>query len=333
MSHPIANEIILQQLRAVESRSEIKSILAEHGLTKEDLQGEIPKMTAAEFASLLRHCFEFFDDEAMGFTDKPLRTGTFRMMCQATIGCQNIRRALLRIADFFRLLSDEFEFSLTEQGEEACFTAGFSPQHKKQESFFIVSFYVIVWRYMAWLMDAPVLLNRVHLRLADGELKPTLDPVFECPLFMGQQQNQMIFSSHYLSKPIKQNADTLSSFLANSPECLMSHFQPAQSYSARVKARLVDSEDFEHLTLESMAKEFTCSAQSLARKLRSEGHQFQQLKDKVRKSKTINLLLNSDLPISVISHQVGFSEEAVFYRTFKKWTGTTPKNYRQLHRL
>ena len=108
MSHPIANEIVLQQLRAVESRPELSAILVEHGLAMADLQTELPKLTAAEFASLLRHCFEFFDDEAMGFTDKPLRTGTFRMMCQATIGCQNIRRALLRIADFFRLLSDEF---------------------------------------------------------------------------------------------------------------------------------------------------------------------------------------------------------------------------------
>ena len=332
MSHLISNIIVNQQLQGLKGDPELRLLMDKHHLNFDQLNADTANVTARDFSALLRDCFEHFDDEAMGFTDKPLRTGTFRMLCLATIGCQNIRRVLLRISDFFRLLSDEFRFSTTEQGEEAAFIIHFTPAVKSPDSFFIVSLYVIVWRYISWLMDAPILLNRVHFKLQERDLNDPLEPVFECPLYFAQQQNQMVFSSHYLSKSIKQNSQTLSAFLADSPECLMSHFEPKSSISAQVKARLNGAEEFEHVSLESVAREFACSAQSLARKLRSEGHQFQQLKDKVRRSKTISLLLNSDLPISAISQQIGFSEEAVFYRTFKKWTGTTPAAYRRQHR-
>lgn len=332
MSHFIANILVASQLRGLYQDEELAKLMKQRRLSLEMLESERPVLTDADFAGLMRDCFEYFDDEAMGFTDKPLRSGTFRMMCQVTIGCQNIRRVILRINDFFRLLSDEFHFSLDEHGEEARFVVDFRPQQKTHDSFFVVSLSVIFWRYLAWLMDAPMLLNRVYFNIPDKGWTESLDPVFECPIYFAKQQNEMVFSSHYLSKPLRQTPESLSQFLADAPQCLMSHFQPQQSISAQVKARLSHTDEFDAMTLESMAKLFACSSQSLARKLRNEGHQFQQLKDKVRKSKTINLLLNSDLPISAISQQLGFSEEAVFYRTFKKWTGSTPKSYRQNHR-
>lgn len=329
MSHYISNFLVFNQLQGLIGEPQLSPLMRKRSITFDQLDQQRPLLSASEFAGLLRDCFEYFDDEAMGFTDKPLRTGTFRMMCLATLGCQNLRRVTLRIADFFRLISDEFQFSIEERGEEARFIVRFQPTSKNPDSFFVVTLFVILWRYMSWLIDAPMLLNRVYFTSRQSDLKSALEPVFECPIYFASQNNQLVFSSHYLSKPIKQTAESLSQFLGNAPECLMSHFQPQQSVSAIVKAELSRTEEFDAMTLDSMAKLFACSSQSLARKLRNEGHQFQQLKDKVRKGKTINLLLSSDLTISAISQQLGFSEEAVFYRTFKKWTGSTPNAYRQ----
>ncbi|NBI84278.1 AraC family transcriptional regulator [Clostridiaceae bacterium] len=41
------------------------------------------------------------------------------------------------------------------------------------------------------------------------------------------------------------------------------------------------------------------------------------------------LLMNSELPVSCISDQLGFNDSSHFCRTFKKYIGLTPSVYRR----
>ena len=52
----------------------------------------------------------------------------------------------------------------------------------------------------------------------------------------------------------------------------------------------------------------------------------------LREQKAIALLLNTDAKISEIGDAVGFSDPASFTRSFKRWTGMSPKEYRQKYR-
>lgn len=56
---------------------------------------------------------------------------------------------------------------------------------------------------------------------------------------------------------------------------------------------------------------------------------FQQVLAQVRFELACDLLCNSEQPISVIAEQVGFADIAVFSRSFKKYTGQTPTQYRR----
>ena len=50
-----------------------------------------------------------------------------------------------------------------------------------------------------------------------------------------------------------------------------------------------------------------------------------------RISRAIILMMNDpNLPIEVIGERVGFESSAYFRRTFKKITGRTPRDYRQI---
>lgn len=329
MSHLIANSIVRAQLGALSQKPGFADVLYAQHLDLDLLQQPGKQLSAEAFSQLMRACFDAFDDEAMGFTQKPLRTGTFRMLCHSTIGCPNLRRVILRICDFFRLLSDEFHFTLHEQGNEAALSIKHTPPEGINNDYFIGMLFTIFWRYLSWLMDGPLLLQRIYLRCEQAEWQDAANSVFTCPVYYAQAKNQIVFSNQYLHRPVKQTQETLSRFLGHAPECLMSHYQSTDSLSQQVRQVLTDSQELDAVTLETLAPRFSCSAQSLSRKLRQEGHPFQQLKDKVRKSRTIHLLRNSELSIADISAQVGFAEEAVFYRTFKKWTGLTPGAYRQ----
>ncbi len=331
MTHKIPNVIVNAQLSAIADPAQRRQLLLSVGIEEPLLNDQQACLDATEFARLMRNCYDQLDDEAMCFSHKPLRVGTFRMLCHATISCGNVRRTILRLIEFFRLLSDEFNFELQEEGQEAAFVIHHQAKSGINNDYFIAMQFTILWRYLAWLIDAPLLLNRCYFVFdGHGWLQHT-QSVFDCPVFFQRKQNAIIFPTSYLNRVIKQDTHSLSQFLADSPENILSRYEPQTTWSARVKARISELDDFDTTSLESLANTFNCSPATLARRLKQEGYQFLQIKDKVRRSRTIQLLLNTDLSISQISSQLGFSEDTVFYRTFKKWTGLTPKAYRDSH--
>jgi AraC-like DNA-binding protein len=67
---------------------------------------------------------------------------------------------------------------------------------------------------------------------------------------------------------------------------------------------------------------------TLNRKLAAEGSSLRELVDDMRLVMAEEYLLLTDLSVGEISMLVGFEAEKSFYRSFKRWTGTTPEAWR-----
>ena len=60
---------------------------------------------------------------------------------------------------------------------------------------------------------------------------------------------------------------------------------------------------------------------------------YQEFKDHTRRDAAEQLLSRPELKINAVAAMLGFDEPSAFHRSFKKWTGNTPGEYRQtLHR-
>ena len=68
---------------------------------------------------------------------------------------------------------------------------------------------------------------------------------------------------------------------------------------------------------------------SLRRRLQKENTSYQNLKDEVRCQVAIDKLLNEPIKVADLSEFLGFTEPSSFVRSFKNWTGETPKTYRE----
>ena len=71
------------------------------------------------------------------------------------------------------------------------------------------------------------------------------------------------------------------------------------------------------------------SAWTLRRRLYKEKTNYQSIMDTTRKGLALSYVRDTLLTFSEISYLLGFATPAAFYKAFRRWTESTPKNYRQ----
>jgi AraC-like DNA-binding protein len=82
-------------------------------------------------------------------------------------------------------------------------------------------------------------------------------------------------------------------------------------------------------TVEQVAVELALSPRSLHRQLAAEGTSYQRLLDGLRCEEAIRQALDQGRSFKAIAAAVGFADPRAFRRAFKRWTGTTPQQFRQ----
>jgi len=81
-------------------------------------------------------------------------------------------------------------------------------------------------------------------------------------------------------------------------------------------------------SLQEVADELAMSKRTVIRKLESEELSYQLLLDEARTELACSLLRRSDVRLSEIADQIGFSDQAGFTRSFRRIRGCTPSQYR-----
>lgn len=82
-------------------------------------------------------------------------------------------------------------------------------------------------------------------------------------------------------------------------------------------------------TLNEIAHVFNTSRRTLERELAKEGTSFLKIKDNYIQRISFELLEDPNLSIKEISQQLNYLHSQNFIRCFKKWTGTSPDEYRK----
>lgn len=105
--------------------------------------------------------------------------------------------------------------------------------------------------------------------------------------------------------------------------------------NAGVKARVVDClaaaarDRGQRPDMAQVAKQLGMSARSLRRRLNAEGVTFAQACDEALTQLAKSMLSDPEQSIAAAAFALGFSDSSAFHRAFKRWTGITPKQYRE----
>jgi AraC-like DNA-binding protein len=102
---------------------------------------------------------------------------------------------------------------------------------------------------------------------------------------------------------------------------------PGRSWRERVRQAVCEVLPDGAVTVAAVAARLQSSSRTLQRRLANEGASFELLLDEVRAGRAL-VYLEMDLPVAEVSYLLGFAEPAAFHHAFKRWTGTTPRQWR-----
>ena len=121
-------------------------------------------------------------------------------------------------------------------------------------------------------------------------------------------------------------------FLKQIPEAATDdYFSPPHDLIHAIRESLKPYLHMPNLSVEKAAEICGFNERVLRRKLHDVGTRLSREIALLREQKAVQLLLGTDKNIADIGNAVGFTDQASFTRSFKRWTGTPPKKYRQVH--
>lgn len=276
-----------------------------------------------------------------------LGSEAFELMCHTVISCKTLGDALQMAGRFDALLYPIQHFGMTIKEDESgkiklCFNTSIVDENSKLipseweraefQSTVSHASGLLVWRgFCGWLTGQPLDVARVSIAAPylNKAYEESLSQSFNSPVQFDEQENMFEFSAEHLSRRIIQTVDALDDFFNELIyQLIIAQQQPASTSSA-IKSLLIIDISRGALSFERISESLYMSESSLRRRLKQEGTSYQELKDEVRCDIAINMLLNEDAKLADIADYLKFSEASSFVRSFRSWTGYTPKAYKE----
>lgn len=152
--------------------------------------------------------------------------------------------------------------------------------------------------------------------------------IFQAPVYFNQVFNGAIVSTEVLQSPYK-----IANIIIPGVEelCLVSLGHTPNSVTISQQLSLLISEQIVYgkIDLKYYAMQLQTSERTLQRRLKSEGSSFKAILDGVRKDLALRYIQQNTLNMAQITEALGFADQAVFSRVFRRWYETSPIEYKQ----
>ena len=151
---------------------------------------------------------------------------------------------------------------------------------------------------------------------------------YGCPVSFDHAQMEIVFNVAILKQAMPLRDPETADYCRRQCDKLLNTQEHRSAFGKLVKEFLHASAKQCFPGIKEVATQLHTSERTLRRKLNDEGCSFQSLTSEVR-FELAQTYLSSDLSLEHIAQRLGYSEAANFSHAFKRWSGISPKQYRQ----
>lgn len=150
--------------------------------------------------------------------------------------------------------------------------------------------------------------------------------IFQCAIEFGAPATQLFFDAAILDQPLPQSSPQIARLYQKL--CEEKSIALNQGEIVWRLWHIIVEDPARPPSLRNAALQLNCSSRTLSRKLSAQGWTYQQLIDQVRAIHARRFLSDPTLSITRIGQRLGYADSSGFHRAFKKWTGLSPRAFR-----
>lgn len=297
-------------------------------------------LSAVRFGRLYQNAMSETRDETFGMISaSKVPIGSFRLMCYACIHAENLEKAIKRCSGFYEILRGSvIKPTIEVQAGQAYFQFAVIDALPDEsignlldceEAVHIRAWFSMWHNFLSWLIGQRLMVDQALFTFATPSDKDYYAKLFQSEVGFSQEVNALVFPKKFLKLPLIQTEQSLKSYLKSLPYQLIVMLDEGDSVASRVKAVIGNDFSRELPTAEDVAHGLGLSISSLRRRLLDEETSFQKIKDAGRQAAAMRYLAAESMSIQDVAVLTGFDDPSTFYRAFRKWTGMTPRQYRQ----
>lgn len=308
-----------------------RALVAEIGIpsaTVEDPDGRVPVRAHIE---LFRRAVEVTrrPDFALE-VGRAFRPGTLSVLSHAAMNAPDLRSAWSTLVRYWGLVAEGTRLGLSEVGDQAVMAFEVtdpSLPFAREGSESIAAGQVLFARWLTQRDLRPLEVSFVFSEPPHAEAHRRL---FGAPVRFESERTEVRWERSVLDAPVVAADPTLQAlFEARLREAAASVAAEAEpEVLTRAREVILANLELGEVTLDLVARRLATSRRSLQRRLSDAGTTFQELLDECRRGLCFRLLEAGEASTEEIAFVAGFSEPSSFFRAFRRWTGTTPAEWR-----
>ena len=311
-----------------------EALLARAQLSPEVLGQRDQRIAASAYLTLLSEGVRLSGDPFLGLhLGESVRPGYYGVLGYLIMSCATLADALHRQARYASLVGNLGRVVLDDEPAlldgEALVAHSWQPllaQQQRQLSEETLAGWVSFGRWISGLDIAPTEVRFQHSAPADTSEHAR---IFRCPVLFDQPDNALVFPRRLLAAPLSQADAQVRGMLDAYADRLLAELNQGHGVLDRARLELARQLPEQGADLEAIAAALALTPRTLQRRLRESGLSFSQLVDETRQQLVLHYLRDPALELAEIAFLVGFSEAGSLARAFRRWTGTSPGEYRR----
>jgi AraC-like DNA-binding protein len=270
-------------------------------------------------------------DAALGIhLAESLPRGALDLVEYAFRSSDSLRTGLERLARYGRVLSDRVSARAEANDADLLLVVrdlGANPLHPARADFSL-AITMRLAREGTGVDVTPVQVCFAHTAPRDATEHARF---FRGPVHFGSGANTLLLRRADVERPLRGADPALSAIVRRRLEKSLAERASTATgtFTSRVRRILVEDLTQTVLSPDAVAMLLDISTRTLSRRLAAEGTSFRQILDQARCELAMALLHDASLSVGDIAFFLQYSEPAAFHRSFRRWTGQTPRAFRR----
>lgn len=168
----------------------------------------------------------------------------------------------------------------------------------------------------------------IHEKFYSQERLTKLKKLFNCEIYPHNNYNEIVYSLEKYTRNIEYSNYTSYHLLEPHIDNHLAKLYNSDNYSRIIKRILMNNLHAFPLSIEEVAHRLLMSVRNLQKHLQKENMTYQHVCNDMKKEVAV-LYLSKGYKLKEIAGKLGYKEYNSFTRSFKKWYGMTPEEYKQ----